>query len=78
MREIVGVKAVWGDISQANIDINASDIIYTAPEDIYYEYSAGVGNIFKVLRLDFIWRGSYKDLPNSNNFGIKGSFGFKF
>ena len=77
-REIVGIKAVWGDISDENIAINASDIIYTAPEDIYYEYSAGVGNILKVLRIDFIWRGSYKEMPNSNNFGIKGSLGFQF
>ena len=58
--------------------MNASTLQYRAPEDVYYEYSAGVGNIFKVFRIDFIWRGSYRDVPNANNFGIKGSFGFHF
>lgn len=77
-REVAGFKAVWGEISDENIALNASDINYVAPEDIYFEYSVGVENIFKVFRLDFIWRGSYKDLPNANNFGIKGSFGFYF
>lgn len=78
LREIAGFRAVWGTISDKNIAVNASNIEYHAPEDIYFEYSAGVGNIFKVFRLDFIWRGSYKELPNANNFGIKGSFGFSF
>ncbi|AOW20615.1 DUF5686 family protein [Urechidicola croceus] len=78
LREIVGFKSVWGEISPENIAINASNIQYKAPEDVYFEYSAGVGNIFKVFRLDFIWRGSYRNVPDANNFGIKGSFGFYF
>ncbi len=78
LREVVGFKSVWGQISDDNIAINASDVIYVAPENIYFEYSAGVANIFKVLRIDFIWRGNYKELPNARNFGIRGSFGFYF
>ncbi|GAB1308512.1 DUF5686 family protein [Urechidicola sp. KH5] len=78
LREIVGIKGVWGQISDDNKAINASDVEYLAPEDIYYEYSAGIGNIFKVFRLDFIWRGSYRTLPDARNFGIRGSFGFYF
>jgi hypothetical protein len=26
-----------------------------APENVYWEYSAGIGNIFKVFRIDFAW-----------------------
>ncbi|MCK5815262.1 MAG: carboxypeptidase-like regulatory domain-containing protein [Flavobacteriaceae bacterium] len=78
LREIVGFRGVWGAISDENTAINASDITYVAPEDIYMEYSAGVGNIFKVFRLDFIWRASYRDAPNAKNFGIKGTFGIHF
>lgn len=37
-----------------------------------------IGNIFKVLRLDCIWRGNYRNLPDTNNFIIKGLFGFCF
>jgi len=78
LREIVGIKGVWGEISDKNIALNASNINYVAPTKGYYEYSVGIGNIFKVLRIDFSWRGNYKDVPGANNFAIKGAFGFHF
>lgn len=78
LREIVGVKGVWGEISDKNIALSASNINYVAPTKGYYEYSVGIGNIFKVFRIDFSWRGNYKDVPNANNFAIKGAFGFHF
>ncbi|MFV8376405.1 DUF5686 family protein [Flavobacterium sp. LB1P71] len=77
-REIIGVKGVYGTISDANRAINASGLIYNAPEKVYWEYSAGIGNIFKVLRIDFAWRGSYLNTPDTNRFSVKGSFGFFF
>ncbi|MCX7551760.1 DUF5686 and carboxypeptidase-like regulatory domain-containing protein [Xanthomarina sp. F2636L] len=79
-REIVGFRAVWGDLSQDNITISApSNIPLVAPSDeIYYEYSVGVGNIFKVFRIDFNFRGNYFDNPGARNFGVTGSFGFLF
>jgi Family of unknown function (DUF5686)/CarboxypepD_reg-like domain len=77
-REIIGIKGVYGTISDANMSINASGLIYKAPEKPYWEYSAGIGNIFKVFRVDFSWRGNYRDLPETPNFTVKGSFGFYF
>ncbi|MEK8179427.1 DUF5686 family protein [Flavobacterium buctense] len=78
LREIVGVRGVYGTISDENRAINASGLLYKAPEKPYWEYSAGIGNIFKVFRLDFAWRGNYRNLPDTDNFTIKGSFGFYF
>lgn len=89
LREIVGFKAVAGTISDKNVLMNAPafsslplsslDVSVIAPKNKpYIEYSAGIGNIFKVFRVDFIWRGTYRDVPNANNFGVKGSFGFYF
>jgi len=79
LREIVGVKGVLGSISDENKALNASSTInYIAPTKGYYEYSVGIGNIFKVFRIDFSWRGNYKDIPGANNFAIKGAFGFYF
>jgi len=78
LREIIGVKGVWGTVSEANKRLNASTIAYRAPEDVYWEYHAGIGNIFKVFRIDFAWRGSYLDLPDANKFAVKGVFGFHF
>jgi len=77
-REMLGVKGVYGTISNANKAINASGLIYNAPENVYWEYSAGIGNIFKVFRIDFAWRGNYLDAPDAQKFTIKGSFGFNF
>ena len=79
LRELVGVKAVWGELSDKNKALNTTNNInYIAPTKGYYEYSVGVGNIFKVLRIDFSWRGNYRDTPNATNFAIKGAFGFHF
>ncbi|MGO4817865.1 DUF5686 family protein [Flavobacterium sp. W22_SRS_FP1] len=77
-REIIGVKGVYGTISDENRAINASGLVYSAPEKVYWEYSAGIGNIFKVLRIDFSWRGNYLNTPDTNRFAVKGSFGFYF
>ncbi len=78
LREIIGIKGVYGTISDENKAINASGLVYKAPEKPYWEYNAGIGNIFKVFRLDFAWRGNYRNLPETHNFTIKGSFGFYF
>jgi hypothetical protein len=77
-REVIGVKGVVGSVSDENKAINASGLVYMAPTHPYWEYSAGIGNIFKVFRLDFSWRGNYRDVPGAQNFAVKGSFGFYF
>ncbi|AEH01324.1 DUF5686 and carboxypeptidase-like regulatory domain-containing protein [Lacinutrix sp. 5H-3-7-4] len=88
LRAIVGFRGVMGDVSQENRDINASfnpdgtPFVYVAPnKEAYYEYSIGVGNIFKVFRIDFNFRGNYLDPsfnPDARKFGVTGSFGFYF
>lgn len=77
-REIIGVKAVYGSVSDENIALNASGQKYQAPVDGYYEYSAGIGNIFKVMRIDGAWRGSYFNIPEARKFTIRVGFGFYF
>jgi hypothetical protein len=77
-REIIAVRGVFGTISEENTNVNASDLIYKAPEKPYWEYSAGIGNIFKVFRIDFSWRGNYLNSPDATKFAVKGSFGFFF
>ncbi len=79
LREIVGIRGAWGSISDENKALNASGLIYESPSDeIYWEYSFGVGNIFKIFRIDFNFRGNYLDNPDARKFGVTGSFGFHF
>ena len=78
LREVIGFRAVYGEISPENVALNASGIEYQAPGDIYYEYSVGIGNIFRIFRIDFNFRGNYLQNPDARKFGITGVFGFSF
>ncbi|MGO2358833.1 DUF5686 family protein [Mesonia sp.] len=81
LREIVSVRGVVGDISEANQLLNASTsnpVLFAPDEQMYWSYSVGVGNIFKVFRIDAHFRGNYFDNPGARSFGVTGSFGFYF
>jgi len=83
LRAIASVRGVWGELSEENKVLsttgNIAEIPLVAPNSrIYYEYSVGVANIFKVLRLDFNFRGNYLDNLDARKFGVTGSFGFYF
>lgn len=82
LREIIGLRGVWGELSDANRLLSSPAAVNTplrAPsEKIYYEYSVGVGNIFKIFRVDFNFRGNYLDNPDARAFGVTGTFGFSF
>ena len=82
LRELVGFRSVWGQLSQSNNAINVGidnlPIRYQSPEDIYWEWSAGVGNIFKILAIEFNFRGNYLDNPGIRKIGVTGSVSFSF
>ena len=80
LREFVGLRGVWGDLSPENIALNSpTNIMLQAPNDkIYWEYSVGVGNILKFFRIDFNFRGNYLDNPDARPFSVTGEFGFHF
>ncbi|MGB5498089.1 MAG: DUF5686 family protein [Maribacter sp.] len=80
LREFIGLRGVWGELSPGNIALSSpTNIPLQAPNDkIYWEYSVGVGNIFKFFRIDFNFRGNYLDTPNARSFGVTGEFGFHF
>ncbi len=79
LRGIVGLRGAWGEISDENKALNASGHIYQAPSnEPYWEYSLGVGNIFKIFRIDFNFRGNYLEYPDARKFGVTGTFGFHF
>jgi hypothetical protein len=80
LREIVGLRGVWGELSDENKALSSpTNIPLTAPTDkIYWEYSFGVGNIFRIFRIDFNFRGNYLENPNARPFSVTGGFGFSF
>lgn len=80
LREIIGLRGAWGELSAENKALSApANILLEAPDkQIYWEYSFGIGNIFKILRIDFNFRGNYLNNPDARPFGVTGSFGFNF
>jgi hypothetical protein len=80
LREIVGIRGVWGELSEDNRLLSApTNIPLQAPDDrIYWEYSFGIGNIFKIFRIDFNFRGNYLENPGARPFSVTGTFGIQF
>jgi hypothetical protein len=76
-REVASAKAVVGGYDRANDLILARDFNGDGKPDIFtlerpfVEAALGVENIFKVLRVDFIWRLSYLDHPDIVRYGIR-------
>jgi hypothetical protein len=83
-REVASAKAVVGGYDLKNDQILSRDFngdnrpdIYTL-EKPFVEAALGVENIFKVLRVDFIWRLTYLDNPDIVKYGIRAKLQFDF
>jgi len=77
-REVAHAKVVIGSLSEKNKKYSIlppSSFILTKP---YWEAGVGIENIFKIFRVDAIWRLSYLDNPDINNFALFFSFHFSF
>jgi hypothetical protein len=81
-RQFWAAKMMYGDLSNANKELNNSPTPFFKDLDgkVYAELGTGIDNIFKVFRLDFVWRVLPRPLPQnqSSRFGIFGSFQFQF
>ena len=83
LRESMTFKALVGTLTEKNkptatngllpfpMDVNKRPLTQSLGAQPYLEISAGIGNIFKFMRVDYIWRLTYKDLPNVQKYGIK-------
>lgn len=81
-RQFWTAKALWGSLSDANKSFNfkSGHSFQTLDGRTYLELGTGVDNIFKVFRVDFIWRVLPATLPKSGDktFGVFGSFRLVF
>jgi hypothetical protein len=85
-REIVQFRAVWGSLSDENALANRDNyadskktVPIRAPHTVpYMEWGAGIENIFKIIRIDALWRLNYLDNPEATRFTVKGSLYFTF
>jgi Family of unknown function (DUF5686) len=80
-RQFYTVKSLWGSLSDENFAINnKAGTFKTLNGKTYIEVGTGIDNIFKVFRLDFVWRLSPSSVyaGKQNKFGIFGSFQIQF
>lgn len=86
LREVVGFKGIYGGISDRNKpELNGN--LFRFPTDSgtrymgntpYMEISAGIDNIFTILRVDYVWRLSYRDTPGADRSGLRVALHFTF
>lgn len=73
-REVVTAKALIGRVNNKNRELLIFPTTLSAlDKGPYYEAGVGIENIFKIFRVDALWRLSYLDRPNIAKFGIRGS-----
>jgi hypothetical protein len=75
-REVVTCKALWGSVNEKNRKTLIFPTTLNAlGNEPYVEITAGIENIFKVFRIDALWRSTYLRPKAIDNFGVK--FGFQ-
>lgn len=78
-RNFIFAKGYYGNLSSKN-----NNNIYLFPKNLnklnepYYEVGFGIENIFKIARVDFIWRLTDINKPDVYYFIVKPSFKFAF
>lgn len=85
LREVFSFKGFAGHLTRKN-NPEYNDNLYRFPSlatrpmgsTPYMEIGVGIDNILTFLRLDYVWRLSYRDTPGAPNSGLRFSFHFSF
>lgn len=77
-REVAFVKGLIGGLDEKNLNYSVLPQGMFTLSKPYFEAGAGIENIFKIIRVDAIWRLSYLDHPNISKFGVRFSLQFSF
>ena len=91
LREIIDFKGLWGGVRSENnpandplllrYPINSTTglpVTYTLNNGPYIEGSFGIGNIFKLIRVDLVRRFTYLDNPEVSKWGVRARVKFDF
>lgn len=71
LREVFAFRGIWGHLSKKNnpaydpslLQFPDNTGLINLGDTPYMEASVGVENIFKVLRVDYVWRLNYRNVP---------------
>ena len=86
LREVISMRGIWGSLSDKN-DPTKSDDVFLFPTDAlcqkmgnqpYMEAGVGLDNILTILRVDYVWRLTYRDHAGADRHGIRIQLHFNF
>ncbi len=79
-REIIYGKGVIGELDSKHRDVIdfPENLLNEVSKKPYYEAGVGIENIFKIIRIDAVWRLSYLDNPDIQKFGIRAKLQIRF
>ncbi len=77
-REVANFKALVGNTKKEHTEVMDFLPITYLLKQPYVETGVGVENIFKFIRIDYVWRISYLDHPNISQYAFRMSLDFKF
>lgn len=84
-REVLSFSALYGSLSSVNNPMISPDGLYAFPAGAskpgrypYMEFTAGIENILKVLRIDYVRRLNYLENERAAKNGVRLSFRFTF
>lgn len=86
LREVFSFRGFWGHLSKDN-DPQFNKELFMFPSisntrkmtaKPYMEVGVGIDNIFRILRLDYVWRLTYRDGPGVDKGGLRLALHFTF
>lgn len=78
LREVISGKALIGDLHERNREEMLLLEGTRTLSEPFIEVSAGIENILSFIRIDGVWRLTYRDRPNISTFGLRGTVHFGF
>jgi hypothetical protein len=77
-REVISCNILYGRLSEKNKSVMYFPEGLSGLSTPYYEAGVGIENIFRLIRIDALWRFSYLDHPNTSPFGIRATMQISF
>lgn len=87
LREVLSLRGVWGSLTDKNNPQKQETLLPASPRDLflfpadalcgtmgdkpYIEAGVGLDNIFTILRVDYVWRLTYRDHAGTDRHGIR-------
>ncbi len=86
LREVFSFRGIYGHLSKKNNPAYNSNLFqfpevaktHLMNDGPYMEASVGIDNLFTILRVDYVWRLSYRNLPGIDKSGLRIAMHFTF